>query len=74
MIDLTRIRSITKLEEMKKDLEFFISEPAIAEIYLKDYDWGEEDLDADRESATYLVGRIETRIKSLGRMKANPKK
>lgn len=71
MIDLTRIRSIPKLEEMKEALEFFLREPIVRDIYLNDYQWGEEDFEADIESAQYMLEKVEARIKSLGRMKVN---
>ena len=74
MIDLTRIRSIKILEDMKKDCEFFFTDPIVKEIYLDDYKWGEEDLEADREDAAYLIERIDTRIKSLSKMKEHPPK
>ena len=67
MIDLTRIRSIKTLEDMKKDLEFFIREPIIAEIYLEDYGWDEEDLGADRDEAQYCIEKIDKRIASLNK-------
>jgi hypothetical protein len=65
MIDLTRIRSIATLVEMIRDIGFFINEPIIEDIYLNDYKWGQEDLDADREMAAYLLKKVNLRKKSL---------
>lgn len=74
MIDLSKIRSIKTLEEMKKDLEFFINEPVIREIYIVDNEWGEDDLEADRDSAKELIDLIDKRVHSLNRIKINPPK
>jgi len=69
MINPNRIRSIEKLEEMKVDLVFFINDPSVEEVYLKDYEWEDDDLGEDRELAIDLLERIERRIKSLAGMK-----
>jgi hypothetical protein len=75
MIDLNRIRSIKTLEGMKKDLEFFIKESEVAkDIYRTEYKWDDEDYEADKEDATYLLDCINIRIKSLSKMKVNPPK
>ncbi len=75
MINLNLLRSVKTLESMKKDLEFFIKEPIIKEIYDKDYDWDENDYEADREEAAYLIEMINLRIKSLSKIKTlNPPK
>jgi hypothetical protein len=68
MIDLNRIRSIKTLEEMKDDLLSFINDPDMLQVYTEDFGWGEEDLDADVESANYLLERVEHRIQSLTRL------
>lgn len=69
MIDLTRIRSKNVLSKMKNDLDYFINEPIIKEIYLSDYNWNEDDYEADKEDAIYLLSKVEKRIESLSRMK-----
>ena len=65
MINLNRIRSLQKLEDMKSDLKEFISNPIVKEIYIEDYNWGEEDYGDDVELATELLQQIERRIVSL---------
>ena len=40
---------------MKKDLEFFINEPIVLEIYKNEYNWDDVDYEADVESATSSV-------------------
>lgn len=69
MIDLTRIRSVKTLTNMKKDLEFFINEPIVLEIYKNEYNWDDVDYEADVESATLLSCNIDKRIASLNKMK-----
>ena len=65
MIDLNTIRDVKVLEEMKKDLTLFITDPIILEIYKEDYDFGEEDYKDDKDQAEYLLGQVEKRIKGL---------
>jgi len=67
MIDLNKIRSVKTLEEMKADLTEFLSNPDVKKVYLEDYEWGEEDYDADREQAEYVLEQVERRLKSLSR-------
>jgi hypothetical protein len=67
MIDLTRIRTLPPLEEMKADLIAFTTRTDILDIYLAT-DCGEEDYDADKEEALYLLGKVENRIASLTRL------
>jgi HEPN domain-containing protein len=64
MIYLTRIRSMKKLEEIKEELNEFLTSADILPTYLK-IGWGEEDYDADKESAQLLLEKTERRIKSL---------
>lgn len=73
-IDLTRIRSIKTLQGMKKDLEFFINEEEVKNIYLTEMDCSDDDLAADREDAEFLIEKINLRIKSLEHMNSNPSK
>lgn len=67
MIDLNRIRSMKTLEEMKEDLTTFLNDPIMLEVYVEDFQWGPEDLEADRESATELLEKVEKRMVSLKR-------
>ena len=68
MIDLNKIRSLTILEEFKQDLKEFITHNRadLIDVY-KSLGFGEEDLDADIESATDLLVKVEKRLVSLGR-------
>jgi hypothetical protein len=68
MIDLTRIRSVKTLEEMKRDLEEFMVNSAILTTYVEELDWSEDDLIADRETVSYLLEKLDRRIKSLTRL------
>ena len=73
MIDLTRIRSIKTLEEMKADLKEFLTNPDILTVYVEDYKWGVEDYEADREQVEYLLEQVENRMASLSRFLNKPK-
>lgn len=66
MINLNRIRSIKVLEEMKRDLTEFITNPDVLPVYLTE-NCGEEDYEADKEQAIELLELVERRIKSLSR-------
>jgi len=74
MIDLNRIRSLKTLDTMKRDLIAFINNPDVLTVYVEDLDWGQEDYEADIETATYLLENVEHRIKSLGRFIAKQSK
>ena len=67
MIDLNKIRDVKKLEEMKADLTEFLANPDVKKVYLEVWGWGEEDYDADREQAEYMLEQVERRLKSLSR-------
>ena len=69
MIDVNKIRSMKTLEAMKKVLSEFISfdHATMVEVYAEEYGWGEEDYEADKDSATYLLEQVERRMKSLGK-------
>ena len=56
------------LEGMKKILNEFLNfdTPEMLDVYDKEFGWGEEDLEADRDSAGYLLEQVERRMKSLG--------
>ncbi len=57
------------LESMQKDLKEFLEFDAavIIAVYAEEYEWGEEDYEADKEHASYLLEQVERRMKSLGR-------
>jgi cellulose biosynthesis protein BcsQ len=65
MIDLNKIRSLKTLNEMKKDLKEFVTNPVILTVYIEDYGWGMEDYEADKEAAEELLEKIERRYLSL---------
>jgi hypothetical protein len=77
-IDLNRIRSMKKLEEIKADINFFLNEPIVKEIYIEKTDddeyGGEEGWRDDVEDAKELLDKVERRIASLGKyLKRQPK-
>lgn len=65
MIDVNRIRSLKTLEDIKSTLNEFLVHPDILEVYIKEYDWSEEDYEADKEMVVELLEKVERRIKSL---------
>lgn len=67
MIDLNRIRSLKTLEDLKQDLSEFIkfNRAELVAVYESEYGWGDEDLDADIETATDVLEKVEKRMKSL---------
>ena len=69
MIEVNKIRSMKTLEDMRKVLNEFIGFDAatMIAVYAEEYDWGEEDYEADKDGASYLLEQVERRMKSLGR-------
>lgn len=63
--DLNRIRSVKTLDEMRAVLMAFIVRIDILPIYLNEYQWGEEDYEADIETAKELLEKVERRMASL---------
>jgi hypothetical protein len=68
MIEVSKIRSMKTLETMKKVLSEFIGHdaPTMVQVYAEEYGWGEEDYEADKDNASYLLEQVERRMKSLG--------
>ena len=64
-MDIAKIRSKAKLQEIQQDLEYFLREPIIKEIYLEDYKWSEEDYLADIEEVTEALEKVKRRIDQL---------
>lgn len=64
---LNRIRSLKTLEEMKETCnKFLVFDPEVMiSLYEKEYKWGIEDYEADREQVQFLLENVEKRIKSL---------
>jgi len=67
MIDLSRIRSLKALDEMTKDLNEFITNPMVVEIYVQEYGWDKEDYEDDKSDAIELLEKIAKRRLSLER-------
>jgi len=70
MVDLNKIRSLRTLEEIRKDLNDFLSNPMVPEIYKEDPEGEDDDYDADKEQVIELLEKVEHRIKSLGKFVA----
>jgi hypothetical protein len=60
---------------MKKVLTDFIAfdSHVMTDVYEKDYNWGEEDYEADVDTAITLLEQVEHRLKSLGHHLAKEK-
>ena len=65
MIDVSKIRSKAKLQEMQKDFEYFIREPVVKQVYLEDYGWNETDYLDDVEEVTEALEIVKKRIEQL---------
>jgi len=67
MIDLNKTRSMKTLEEMKRDLTSFITDPVIQQIYVEDKGWSIQDYEDDKEQAQDFLEMVNRRMESLGR-------
>ncbi len=67
MIDLNKIRSVKVLEDIKRDLNSFLSNPQVPTVYVTELDWSEDDYEADKEMVLELLEKVEHRINSLSR-------
>jgi hypothetical protein len=65
MIDVNKIRSLKTLEEIKRDLNEFLSNKDILDVYLTEYAWSVDDYEADKELVVELLERVDRRIASL---------
>ena len=76
MIDLNKVRSIKTLEALHKPLKEFVNfdYATMISVYTKSYGWGEDDYEADKERAEYLLEQVERRMKSLGHYLAKENK
>lgn len=56
------------LEAMQKPLREFVDfdRTMMVTVYVEDLGWGEDDYEADKENAEYLLEQVERRMKSLG--------
>lgn len=68
MIELNKIRTMKTLEAMQKPLKEFVDfdRTTMVTVYVEDLGWGEDDYEADKEKAEYLLEQVERRMKSLG--------
>jgi hypothetical protein len=64
MIDVTEIKNVNELLEMKDDLNFFINKKIIAEMYAEDKKTPIE-LENDRKLARELLNNVMQRLKQL---------
>ena len=64
MIDVSQIKDLKELTEMREALNFFINKKIIADIYVED---GKEDieLEVDRKLARELLGKVLNRMSQL---------
>ncbi len=67
-MDLNKIRTMKTLEAVQKPLKEFVTfdRPTMVAVYVEDFGWGEDDYEADKEQAEYLLEQVERRMKSLG--------
>ena len=68
MIDVSHIKNLNELEEMKTDLHFFINKKIIAEIYAEE---GKDpiELKVERDQARELLKKVNNQIKNLNKTK-----
>lgn len=67
MIDLNKTRSMKILDEMKKDLTSFITDPIMQQIYVEDKGWSVQDYEDDKEQAQDFLEMVNRRMESLGK-------
>ena len=67
MIDLNKTRSMKALEEMKRDLTSFITDPIMQQIYVEDKGWSIQDYEDDKEQASEVLDNVNRRMESLGK-------
>jgi hypothetical protein len=53
------------LESIKADLKEFLVHPDMARAYIEEFDWSQDDYEADREIVEELLEKVERRIVSL---------
>jgi hypothetical protein len=68
MIELNKIRTMKTLEALQKPLKEFIAfdRATMVSVYVEDFGWSEDDYEADKEKAEYMLEQVEHRMKSLG--------
>lgn len=64
MVDVSEIKTVTELLEIRDDLNFFINEKVVAEIY-KEQKMDADDLEGDRQMAQELLGNVLRRLTQL---------
>lgn len=53
------------LESIKADLKEFLVHPDMLRTYIEEFDWSNDDYEADRETVEELLEKVERRIVSL---------
>ena len=68
MINISRIKNLNKLEEMKNDLNFFLNKKIIAEIYAEE---GKDpiELTIERDQAREILVKVIIQIEKLSKQK-----
>lgn len=70
MIDVSRIYDLAELEDIKNSLNFFINKKIVVEVYEDDGKTRDE-LDADRELARELLGKV---LAQIDKAKSRPRR
>ena len=68
MINISRIKNLNKLEEMKNDLNFFLNKKIVAEIYEEE---GKDpiELTIERDQAREILVKVIIQIEKLSKQK-----
>lgn len=68
MIEPNKVRSMKVLNATKEALDEFIAfdRSVMLSVYTEEYGWNEDDYEADKEQAAYLLEQVNRRMKSLG--------
>jgi hypothetical protein len=68
IMDLNKIRTMKTLTAIQKPLREFVTfdRTTMVSVYTEDLGWSEDDYDADKEQAEYLLEQVDHRMKSLG--------
>lgn len=65
MIDVSKIKKVPVLEDIKKTLETFLHDPFIKQVYFEDPANTEDDYESCCEQATELLEQVNARITEL---------
>src|ERR1035441_1225582 len=75
MIELNKVRTMKALEAIQKPLRECVTfdRATMVSVYAEDFGWGEDDYEADKEQAEYLLEQVNHRMKSLAHHLAKDK-